>query len=170
MSDERQRLRKEIELAFEGVELGEGVSLHQTIVIDQYGDVSDEVRAAAESDERYDWRKLVDDAELPRVRGVGGLSFYDAAGLRFHLPAYLSLALAQPELYYGNDTDIFASLLFQLTHIEEYNLERFAILDERQRLCVRNVLVYLRELWCLDDPAVDKAIDGYWKSVTPKSS
>ena len=92
MENRRERLLEAICEAFRGVELGDGVSLHETVVIDNYGGI-DERLAARNRDETCDWRKLINDPELARWGGVGGFSFYDAAGLRFHLPAYLSLAV-----------------------------------------------------------------------------
>jgi uncharacterized protein DUF6714 len=120
--DERQqRLLDHIGRAFGGVELGDGVSLHETSVIDDYGTTEERV-AARMPDEKLDWRKLIDDADVSRLCGIGpsGLCFFDAAGLRFHLPACLSLAVRDPE---GEGTgDMLESLLFQLTNLDDYQL------------------------------------------------
>ncbi len=103
MTEHQRRLLRLIEEAFQGVELGDGVSLHESVVIDEYGG-PEERRTARASDEKHDWRKLVRDPELirPAVGEVtgGGMPFYDAAGLRFHLPAYLSVAVMDP---HGNE-------------------------------------------------------------------
>lgn len=174
MSERQQHLLQAIEQAFRGVELGDGVSLHETIVIDDYGGT--EARQAARiPDEKHDWRKLVGDPELAKIIWVGGLSFYDAAGLRFHLPAYLSLAVTDPE---GDNTgDMMESLMFHMTDLSEYSLERFAILDGPQRICVRDVLVFIREVYQTQERDVlkaeepsprlerlDQALQGYWSS------
>jgi hypothetical protein len=163
--DERQhRLLDQIGRAFGGVELGDGVSLHETSVIDEYGPTEERL-AARMSDEKVDWRKLIDDPELPRLCGIeaAGLCFFDPTGLRFHLPACLSLAVRDPE---GEGTsDMLESLLFQLTHLDEYNRKRLAILDNAQRTCVREVLVYLREILGAEDSELDRAIAGYWSHL-----
>jgi hypothetical protein len=169
MSKRQRRLLRAIECAFRGVELGEGVSLHETVVIDHYG--SPEARQAARApDEKKDWRKLVDDPELEQITGVGGMCFYDAAGLRFHLPAYLSWVVIHPRSFGG----ILDDLLNRLTDLSEYNLERFAPLNSHQRSCVRDVLLYLRNVYrvyCEEDEALelDQAIRGYW-SVGPPAT
>ena len=78
-----------IEEAFSGVCLGDGISLREVDVIDDYG--SEAERAAARAlDETEDWRNLPDDLieKSPDV-----LCFMDEAGLRFHLPAYMRFAL-----------------------------------------------------------------------------
>jgi hypothetical protein len=159
MDERRQRVLAIIEEAFRGVELGDGVSLHETVVIDDYGS-SEERRAAREPDEKRDWRKLIADPELTSICGVGGLSFYDAAGLRFHLPAYLSLAVIDLD---SEDTDdVMGSLMFQLTNICKYNASRFSILSLTQCQCVREVLTFLRDEYELASTELDHAIAGYW--------
>src|ERR1700685_3017835 len=79
LSKRQRELLQLIEEAFRGVELGGGVSLHETVVLDNYG-TQEQRRAARAPDEKRDWRKLVGDPELIATRGVGGLAFYDPAG------------------------------------------------------------------------------------------
>ena len=159
MSDRQQQLLQLIENAFRGVELGDGVGLRETVVIDNYGG-DDARRAARAGDEKHDWRKLIEDADLVRICGVGGLSFYDATGLRFHMPAYLSLAVTDFDRDEASDAP--ASLLFHLTDLSDYNLKRFSILDEAQKRCVAEVLVYLRDEFEVGHPGFDQAIQRYW--------
>lgn len=164
MSKRQRRLLRSIQCAFAGVELGDGVSLHETILLDNYGDPRAR-RAARAADEKHDWRKLVDDPELERVTGVGGMGFLDAAGLRFHLPAYLCLTVRYPR-WCGN---ILQDLLFLLT-CPEHRPERFALLNRHRRACIRDVLLYLRCANAIDDdPALDRSIWGYWSAApTPE--
>ncbi len=168
MTERQRELLRLIERVFRGVELGDGVSLHETVIIDDYGDL-EERRSAREPDEKHDWRKLVGDPELKRV---SGMSFYDAAGLRFHLPAYLSLAVSDAD---GTDaSNVLADLLYTLTHIPEFNRERFAVLSVPQRACVREVLKYLRNLHDLPENApiiaeLDQAVEGYWAADPDRS-
>jgi len=180
---ERQRgLLRLIEEAFRGVELGDGVSLHETVVLDDYGG-PEERRAARVADEKHDWRTLVGGPELirptsmdGRTAGMGGLSFYDAAGLRFHLPAYLSVAVSDP---YGEDAagNVVADLLFFLTNfsMSQYRQEGFALLSAQQRACVRELLKYLRDLYDFPDNGpllaeIDEAIGSYWASDSNAAS
>ncbi|HJT78348.1 MAG TPA: DUF6714 family protein [Gemmataceae bacterium] len=85
MTERQSGLLRLIEEAFRGVELGNGVSLHETVVLDRYGGPA-ERRAARESDERQDWRKLIGDPELIRptsrdgmTAGMGGLGPVDVS-------------------------------------------------------------------------------------------
>ena len=165
MSERQQQLLDTIARAFRGVELGDGVSLHQTLLIDLY-EGPEAQQEARLLDEKQDWRKLVGDPALVQLRWA--LSFYDATGLRFHLPAYLSLAVTDFDR--EDAGDVLESLMFLLTNFSEYNQERFSILDSPQRRCVKDVLVYLRDEFYLRDEyelkslELDQAIGGYWNS------
>jgi hypothetical protein len=78
-----------IELAFDGIPLGNGISLAEADAIDNY--CTDEERIAARSrDERTDWRLITDSAidAFPWAH-----IFMDDAGLLFHLPAWMSFTL-----------------------------------------------------------------------------
>lgn len=161
MDEKQRRLFDRIDRTFDGVILGDGVSLHETSVIDHYG--TDEERLAARNpDEKLDWRKLIDAPDLTRLFSIGpsGLSFLDAEGLRFHLPACLWRVVRDPED--GETGNMLESLMFQLTHLSEYTLGRLAILNDSQRDCVRDVLVNLRDVWELKDSELDRAIEDYW--------
>lgn len=167
MSETGRRVLQEIESAFRGVELGDGVSLHETVAIDDYGG-SEERLAARAGDEKHDWKKLIDDPEFAHIGRVGGPCFYDAAGFRFHLPAYLSLAVIdfdRPEA-----EGALESLMFSLTHFSEYNCNRLSILDGPQRRCVRKVLEFLRETHELESEELDRAIEGYWRDQSETTS
>lgn len=151
-----EEVRDLIEAAFRDIRLGSGVSLHQTEVLDEYGGEAEQAAARAR-DELDDWRKVAVDPELKAVHGIGGPSFMDAEGLRFYLPAYMTLALEEP------GTDAIESVLFQLTHLSDYSRVRLAILNAAQREAVLAFLLWLRATdggyW---EPLLTKAIDEYW--------
>lgn len=149
-----------IERAFAGVQLEDGVSLHEADVIDNYG-TNAERQAARATDELEDWHRL-DRHELEHMGWV--LSFYDDKGFRFHLPAYLTMAVED----YRNE--VVDSLLFHLCSVaddgEAYNRQRFAILSSYQRRAVRHVLKYLRhhtgKFYEWDHLRIDRALRNYW--------
>jgi len=122
------------------------------------------LEAQIKNDERKDWKKLIDDPELEKIHGIGGLSFYDAKGLRFHLPAYLCLTIHKPY------ADVAESLMFTLTHLEAYNQERFAILTVEQRKAVKVFLTYARYntgfAFEYNFAAIEAAIRDYWGGVS----
>jgi len=162
MGNRQKQLLDSIERAFRGVALGDGVSLHEAKVVDNYGTVEERL-AARKGDEQHDWRKLIDDPELVQSCRLGSsaLNFFDAAGLKFQLPACLSKAVKSPE-----DEDVqemLQSLMFVLIHLDAFQRERLAGLDTAQRLCVRDALTYLRDVLG-SGKALDRAIRGYWSA------
>jgi hypothetical protein len=157
---QQENLVLQVKYAFDGVVLGEGVGLHETAVIDGCGSRT-ERQEARKTDEKHDWHKLLDDPWMKKTRRIGGISFFDSEGLRFHLPAYLCLLLAEP------DSDMAANIIFNLTDFDDYNRERFSILNASQREIVGSVLEYVRlNARNLTEPVrseIDRAIHNYWR-------
>ncbi len=107
MTDKAQQIVETIERAFAGVQLEEGISLGEAIVLDDYG--SDEDRALARShDELHDWRNISD--ETIACSSVG-LSFLDAKGIRFYLPAFMRFALRH---YQHSDSASISYIIYTL--------------------------------------------------------
>ena len=159
MSHQPDSLLSLIAEAFDGVVLGDGVSLHESEAIDMYEGAIGRA-AAREPDEKLDWKKLVSDPELPRTCGVGGPIFMDAAGFAFHLPAYLTLAVLEAER--PKSIDIFVNLLNRLTDLSEFGQEKFSLLLPHQKACVAIVLQFLKTKWKWIDQDVARANREYW--------
>lgn len=119
-----EQLCKVIEDAFDGVVLGGGVGLQEAQGIDDY---KDEATCAAyrAGDEKDDWRKIA--AEALNVCN-SSLSFFDAAGMRFHLPAYLICELRGDYRFH---------MAFCLTQTYQTIPEKFSLLNRQQRTAVR---------------------------------
>jgi len=150
------RVAEEIRSAFTGFALGSGIGLWQAQAIDDYQTEAIQSRER-EKDEKEDW-SLLEPSLLQRCHS--SLSFFDADGMRFHLPAFI-LASLEGEI----DDPI-----FHLTHLDEYGLSRFVSLTDNQRNA--NV-VYLT--WCLENdeydferPSIEKSINEYWKGQSNK--
>ena len=127
-----QEVCRAIEVAFAKVTLGGGVGLQEAQGIDDYADA--QTRAAYRaSDERDDWRRIPADA-LNRCHS--SLSFFDAEGMRFHLPAYLLADLRG---------DYRCGMLFCLTHLSDYSIGQFALLSPGQRAAVRAYLLHVMD-------------------------
>jgi hypothetical protein len=140
--------------AFEGVKLGEGVGLRQGQGVDDYADECTLASYRAQ-DEKDDW-SAIPIADLDRC--YSSLSFFDADGMRFHLPAYLvadlkgCLQTADP--------------LFHLVYMADGAASRFDRLTPSQREAVREFLL-LR----LSDPhgefehpLIEAALRDYWNA------
>ncbi len=139
-----------IKSAFSGVVLSRGIGLWQAQSIDDYESraVQNKTR---KKDEKEDWSLLAID-ELQRCQS--SLSFFDADGMRFHLPAFIIASL-------GNEVD---DPIFYLTQLDSSYKSKFSTLNQIQR---KAIVVYLN--WCLgqeeyefEHPAINKALSKYW--------
>lgn len=151
MTDEEQRVAELIRDAFRGVTLGGGVGLWQGQGIDDYED-AETIAAYRERDEKDDWSRIPVD-ELNRCHS--SLSFFDAEGMRFHLPAYLTADL---EGTFEQD------VIFHLSYLTDDALSRFALLTPAQRAAVREYL-FLRladDRYKFERPQIETALTEYW--------
>jgi len=132
MSDNAQLVIEQIERAFSGVRLGAGVSLREADVIDDYGTSAERKKARAQ-DELEDWKRIPEELVS---RYYSCLSFFDAEGMRFHLPAYMRFALRH---YKNSDSASIDSTIFTLG----YGDDRFSLLTAPQRVAVRHFLKFM---------------------------
>ena len=146
-----QEVCRAIEAAFAGVTLGGGVSLQEAQGLDDYADA--ETRAAYRAnDEKDDWHRIPAEA-LNHCNS--SLSFFDAEGMRFHLPAYL---LADLRGDYG------CGMAFCLTHLSEHSYSYFTLLSPEQRAAVRAFLLHIADdpEYEFDHPHIVRALNEYW--------
>jgi hypothetical protein len=83
-------LPEQIARAFEGVVLGNGIGLNEATALDNYADHAERL-AARQTDERLDYRAI---SEHELIYAGSAVSFVDAAGMRFLLPAWMLLCLS----------------------------------------------------------------------------
>lgn len=148
----RDEITAKIEEAFAGVVLGNGVGLFEAQALDDYA--SEEVqRQRREKDEKLNWQ-LISSEGLQNCHS--SLSFFDAEGMRFHLPAFII----------GNIKGEVGDPIYNLTNIEFSLFEsRFGALNAIQKKAVSEYLT-----WCLTEnefeyhyPAIRKALSEYWE-------
>ena len=151
MTEHEQRVCALIRTAFAGVTLGAGVGLRQGQGLDDYADAHTLASLRAR-DEQHDWAAI----PVPDLDDCNSLSFFDAEGMRFHLPAYLIADL--------EGTLASADPMFHLVHCVDGMESRFALLSPAQREAVREYLL-LR----LSDanhefvhPMIRTALETYW--------
>lgn len=151
---------KQIEHAFLGVELGDGVSLREAEVIDNYGTAAERESARAQ-DELHDWRQIPDDLIS---RSYSCLSFFDARGMIFHLPAYMRFALRH---YQDSDSASIDSTIYTLGYADE----RFSLFTPSHRAAVRQFLEHmaLDEGRHVDSDAAKRALDDVWNEERERS-
>jgi hypothetical protein len=154
MTEQDRRVLNLIRAAFAGVALGEGVGLQQGQGLDDYADARTLALYRAQ-DEKRDW-SAIPVADLDHC--CSSLSFFDAEGMRFYLPAYL-IADLEGKLQT-------ADVLSHLVYPADDAVERFYKLSAAQRNAVREFLL-LR----LSDPdrefvhpLIETALREYWAS------
>ena len=140
-----------VRAAFKGVALEDGIGLFEAQGLDDYK-TSAECRKLRQQDEKHRWEEI-SVADLNSC--YSSLCFCDAKGMRFHLPAFL---LADIRGTYNLD------MTFTLTHLSDYSKSQFSALSLEQRQAVRAYLSYIRdtELYALDRPQIDWALQEYW--------
>jgi len=153
MIERENQLRNQVREAFAGVTLGDGIGLWQGQGLDDYEDEETlaELRAR---DEKSDW-SAIPVAELDRC--CSSLSFFDAEGMRFHLPAYLTADL-EGTLF----TDHF---MFDLTNFSELGGSRFSLLNAAQRAAVRDFLVFRHSdpVYSAHHQDIEKSLREAWQ-------
>lgn len=129
MTEQEQRLVRQIKDAFAGVILGKGIGLWEGNAIDDYAD--DAARSECrQKDERENWSAIsVDDLNFCHCC----LSYLDAEGMRFLLPAYLVADLER--------TLTTVDILFHLGYQTDSMKRCFEILSPAQRAVIREHLL-----------------------------
>ena len=150
-----QALKTSIRKAFAGVTLGAGIGLGEASGLDDCAD--EETRATYRAlDQQLDWG-AIQPADLNRH--FSSLSFFDAEGMRFHIPAYLIADLD------GNfDFDV----LYSLT-LSTLMADQFALLNADQRGVIRDYLRFMAEeqTHASNREHIQTALAGYWSQGSP---
>ena len=154
MTNDKTRVAELIREAFQGIGLGNGVGLMQGQGLDDYAD-SKTIAAYRSKDEKDDW-SIIPISDLNSCHS--SLSFFDAEGMRFHLPAFL---IADLEGTFDQD------VVFNLTYFEHDAMSCFAILSDSQRNAVREfLLLRLSDPNCeFERPMIEKALSEYWTAT-----
>lgn len=153
--ENKEDLINAIEEAFKGVTLDDGIGLYEAQAIDSYMDET--VRKQyRQKDETIDW-KAISKGKLEEC--YSSPSFFDAKGMRFHLPAFMICQLKYDEF----DGDIVGHLINFWHNDKPVRLqERFDILTPKQRNAVCRFLIEMvNEEYHLKEE-IQKALETYW--------
>lgn len=177
----REALIAKIQHAFKDVKLGNGVGLYEAQAIDYYASLEERQRVRAK-DELESWQNI----KIADVyKCSDSPSFFDAEGMRFHLPVFLLQALEffekeEEELYdRGELIGAGPNIEFHLTSALKYHgdktemgarmrafdKERYALLNEEQIDCIIAFLHWSADGWKKDNPhfiELNKAIE-HWQ-------
>ncbi len=145
MDEERTRIEKRIREAFRGVVLGEGIGLREGNGLDDYADSKTLAEYRAQ-DERESWESIPSDV---LNHYSSSLSYFDAEGMRFHLPAFLIDELSGGSLTY--------SIVFHLTYLNGDD-RRMSLLSRDQKQAVREFLTYRLSTLQEPNPSFEKPL------------
>lgn len=150
-------LREKIERAFADVTLGDGVGLMEGEGLDDYAD-TDVLAQLHAQDERTDWHRLTSDDLHSHQSSI---SFTDAEGMRFLLPAWMLAELRDEGI---------AGLIWSLCRIAPHNEHKFSLLSREQRSVVRDFLEFMRNDpdYAHERTEIDSAIEHIWSHVPPQ--
>ncbi len=145
----KEDLVTQIQLAFAEVKLEDGIGLWQAQGIDDYAS-EEEILALREKDEKDNWDNIsYEDCNACE----SSLSFFDAKGMRFHLPKFLIFDMLEEEITKENAIYV-QDVLFTLCYEpdSEYQLTRFSLLNTEQLKIVIHFLNYKLENIDVEDP------------------
>lgn len=136
--------------AFANVKLDDGIGLWEAQAIDDYEPESTQ-RAKRATDEKESWGSIPSH-ELQRCHS--SLCFFDAKGMRFHLPAFIVASIR------GEVDDP----VFHLTNLDEYSASKLTALNAAQKQAVSEYLTWCSEQedYDFERPSIKEALDNYW--------
>ncbi len=154
----KDKIISEIEEAFEGVTLDGGISLAQTKVIDDYGDLTSREFVELPSREITDDWKAIPSSVLD---AADCLPYLDAKGFRYYIPALMLRLLETYDSSPARDISTLSSLYPK----QESSEFRYAELTQVQARAIAHFIEVLPELVQLkgaDVPVVERAYRNYW--------
>jgi hypothetical protein len=147
-----------IDEAFDGVVLGDGIGLWEAQALDDDDDEATRAQYRAK-DEKQDWRKISYE-DLNSC--YSSPSFFDAAGFRFHLPAFMQAELRE---------ELGLDFHYSLISFKWLKYERYLLLSPKQRMAVREFVLFIidDERCGSDRPEVESALAEYWTEESCRS-
>lgn len=155
---ELPELLAQIDATFDGVRLGDGISLHQARALDNY-EPEDAAAAARSFDTEERWQDITDD-KLDRHANT--LAFMDAAGFRFHMPRFMVFSLTHPRTgSFASDAPIYACDFSDA--LKGHALSKYALLSPEQRTTIARFLRFAAAHDDFFDSRVAaRALERYW--------
>ncbi len=149
--DEVENISKEIVDAFDGVQLEDGIGLSQANAMDDY-EPKEILMRLRENDEKFDWRKIQSD----RLNAnCWSLPYFDAKGMRFHLPAFMISDLREEYRF-----DLVSSVVVSNCFMQE----KMKLLSNKQKNAVISYLSFLmkHQDHIFERERIKKSIEIFW--------
>jgi len=148
---EKDAVIEQIREAFKHVVLGNGVGLLQAQGIDDYENEAT-CRAYREQDEKMNWEAIPVES---LNKCYSSPCFFDAEGMRFHLPAFLIANLKE---------ELKVDPIFHLTYLNDYSKSQLGLLSPEQRAAVRSYLLWVKNQpnYEIDLEVIKSSLETYW--------
>jgi len=158
----RRAVVSEIQMAFRGVTLGQGVSLRRAQVADRSRDAVSNPHSAslAPGEIVDDWSQVPLD-ELER----DGIAYLDAGGFRYYIPALMLSVLKHYDAASMRVIGTLSSLYPKKDPTWEYDMVRYSLLNHQQKTAIAQFLEALPklvELGSEHQKVVPRALRNYW--------
>lgn len=169
ISEHRQRLATEIsrklDQAWRGVRRGNGVTLHQMVVLDDYGSIELQ-REVAKNDPEVHWQQI---EEQKLWDFADSLTFLDAEGYRFYIPAFLRSMLGR--LAQGRETTCFYSGVWYSLDGGTYHVEyHYPLLSTAQKNIIATFLQAFQNFGDKDDRLKAwSCLKAYWHTYVAET-
>ena len=144
-------IKSEITSAFKNVKLGDGIGLWEAQAIDGY-ESAENRKLARSKDEKVNWL-LIPENELSQCDS--SLSFFDAQGMLFHIPAFILSELN------GNEH---VDPLYNLTTLAISNPDVFGLFNSEQKSSIALYLEWYANHpdYEYDKPVIKRALEEFW--------
>jgi len=145
-------IRNNIRAAFRNVVLGDGIGLWQAQAIDDYETKEFQLKARAR-DEKTSWLDIPDD-DLSKCQS--SLSFLDAEGMRFLIPAFILAELS------GNINE---GPIYSLSQSVIVYPDRFRLFNAVQKQAITSYLEFclVDANYAFDAPHIERALHEFWR-------
>lgn len=152
-----------IQTAFQGVILDGGVSVRQAEVMDNWGRgiTNKEFQALPLEENTENWMALSGET----LEQFPYLSYLDAKGFRFYIPAFMLSVLASYQPSSLRVISTLSSLYPKQDTYGEHSLNQYSLLNQEQRSAIASFLSCLPATVPLDledQRIVERAIRNYW--------
>ena len=138
--------------AFKDVKLEDGISISQARLMDDYRDTKENIKNARSIDNEQSWTEISKD-KLEKL--YDAITFLDAKGLRFYLPAYMAYGILYPDTGFPIGD-------YAISQLEGDTMERYHIFSPEQKVVIKEFLEFtLGEGDYFDTEIALKALE-YW--------
>jgi hypothetical protein len=165
----RRAVESEIRAAFQGVTLGQGISLRQAQCADVFGqELLKGAPASSAPEEINDWSR-VSMAELENDY----TAHLDAGGFRCYIPALMLSVLNRYEPTSMRVIGTLSGLYPKKGNLWEYAMLRYSLLTRAQKAAIGRFLVSLPKLVALDfddQKTLQRALRNYWSEYLQRNA